>query len=72
MYTDCHELMQEVKNFHDVAMVTVKRSYYKIHFWYMSKSDAIELLDNAGLSKKMEHDRVLIFFITNEKWIKKM
>lgn len=72
MYIDCHELMQEVQNFHDVAMVTVKRIYYKVHFWYMSKSDAISLLNNPGLSKKMEHDRVLIFFITNKKWIRKM
>ena len=35
----CHELMQEVINFNDIAIVCVKGSDYRIRFWYMSKDD---------------------------------
>ena len=33
-------------NFNDAAIVSIKGSDYRIHFWYMSKNDAI--------SKKIE------------------
>ena len=33
----CHYLMQKTINFVDVAIVFVKESYYRIHFWYMNK-----------------------------------
>ena len=39
----CHGLMQKALNFNDVAIVFVKRSYYLIHFWHMSKDDAINM-----------------------------
>ena len=48
----CHDLMQKAMNFNDVAIVSIKRSYYRIHFWYMSKSDAINLLNNSWLDNK--------------------
>ena len=35
----CHNLMQKAVNFNDVAIVSVKLSGYRIHFWYMSKYD---------------------------------
>ena len=28
--------MQKAMNFNDVAIVSVKGSHYRIHFWYMS------------------------------------
>ena len=31
----CHDLMQKAMNFNDVAIVSVKGSDYRIHFWYM-------------------------------------
>ena len=37
----CHDLMQKAMNFNDVPIVSVKGSDYRIHFWYMSKNDAI-------------------------------
>ena len=37
----CHELMQKAMNFNDVAIVSIKGIDCKIHFWYMSKNDAI-------------------------------
>ena len=36
-------------NFNDVAVVSIKGSDYRIHFWYISKSDAINLLNNSVL-----------------------
>ena len=32
-------------NFNDVAIISVKRSDYRIHFWYMSKDDAMNLME---------------------------
>ena len=37
----CHDLMQKAMSFNDVAIVYVKGSAYRIHFWYMSKDDAM-------------------------------
>ena len=48
----CHGLMQKAINFNDVAIASIKRSDYRIHFWYMSKSDAINLLNNSVLDNK--------------------
>ena len=35
----------------DVAVVSVKRSDYRIHFWYMSKDDAINKMNSSDLKK---------------------
>ena len=32
----CHDLMQKTMSFNNVALVYVKGSTYRIHFWYMS------------------------------------
>ena len=32
----CHSLMQKAASFNDIAIVYIKGSTYKIHFWYMS------------------------------------
>ena len=37
----CHDLMQKTINFNDVAIVSIEGNDYRIHFWYMSKNDAI-------------------------------
>ena len=31
-------------NFNDVAIVSVKASDYRIHFWYVSKDDATNIM----------------------------
>ena len=49
---DCHDLMQKTINFNDVAIVSINGSDYRIHFWYMSKNDAINLLNNSVLDNK--------------------
>ena len=37
-----HGLMQKAINFNDISIVSIKGSDYRIHFWYMSKDDAIK------------------------------
>ena len=48
----CHDLMQKAINFNDVAIVSIKGSDYRIHSWYMTKNDAINLLNNSVLDNK--------------------
>ena len=47
-----HDLMQKAMNFNDVAIVSIKGNDYRIHFWYMSKIDAIVLMTNSNLKHK--------------------
>ena len=44
--------MQKTINFNDVAIVSVKRSDHRIHFWYMSKDDAVNKMKNSDLNEK--------------------
>ena len=48
----CHDLMQKATNFNDVAIISIKGNDYRIHFWYMSKNDAILLMNNCNLKNK--------------------
>ena len=34
-------------NFNDVAIVSVKGSDYRIHFWYMRNDNAINIMKNS-------------------------
>ena len=38
--------MQKAMNFNDVAVFSVKVRDYRIHFWYKSKNDAINVIKN--------------------------
>ena len=44
--------MQKVVNFNDVAIVSLKGSDPRIHFWYMIKDDAINVMNNIDLTEK--------------------
>ena len=44
--------MQKAMCFNDVAVVTVKGNDYRIHFLYLIKDEAINLLRNADLTEK--------------------
>ena len=46
----CHDLVQKAMSFNDVAIASIKGSDYRIHFWYMSKDDAISIMCNSNLS----------------------
>ena len=47
----CHNLMQKAINFNNVAIVSVKGSDNRIHFWYMSKDDAVNVTKNSNLNE---------------------
>ena len=47
-----HDLMQKAINFNDVAIVSIKENDYSIHFWYMSKDEAISIMHNSSLNEK--------------------
>ena len=44
--------MQKTKSFNDFAIVSVKGNDYRIHFCYMSKDEAINILNDANLKEK--------------------
>ena len=44
--------MQKALNFNDVAIASAKGSDYRIHFWYMSKNNAINIMKNSNLNEK--------------------
>ena len=48
----CHDLTRKVMSFNDVVIVSVKGNKYRIHFYYMSKDEAIIYLRNIDLLKK--------------------
>ena len=45
----CHDLMQEAMSFNEIVNVFGKESAYRMHFWYMSKNDAVSIMNNSNL-----------------------
>ena len=39
-------------NVNDVPVVSIKGNDYRIHFWYMSKDDAISIMNNSDLNEE--------------------
>ena len=48
----CHDLMQKAMGFNNIAIVYIKENAYRIHFWYMSKDDAIKIMNGSILLDK--------------------
>ena len=48
----CHDLMQKVMGFNNVAVAYVKGSAYRINFWYTRKNDAINIMNGSNLVDK--------------------
>ena len=48
----CQDLMQKAISFKHAAIVSIKGKDYRIHFWYISKNDAIALMTNSNLNDK--------------------
>ena len=44
--------MQKVMGFNNIAVVYMKESAYRIHFWYMSKDDPINIMNGSNLVHK--------------------
>ena len=48
----CYDLMRKAMSFKIVAIVSIKGNNYRIHFYYISKNDAIALMINSNLNHK--------------------
>ena len=48
----CHDSMQKAMSFNNIAIVYVRGSAYRINFWYMSKDDAIKIMNGSILLDK--------------------
>ena len=48
-------------NFNDVAIVSIKGSGYSSHFWYISKDNAIDIMKNSNLNKKVSYYKFLYY-----------
>ena len=46
---DCHMIYKSV-SFNDVALVASGRNDYRINFWFMTKKEAVDRMENADLS----------------------
>ena len=46
-----HDLMQKAMNLNDVVIVSITGNDYRIHFWYMSKDEEINIMHNSSLNK---------------------
>ena len=46
--------MRKAMSFKNVAILSIKGNDFRIHFWYMSKNDAIALMTNSNLNDKNE------------------
>ena len=66
---DAHNLTQKDKSFSDVSIFYVKESAYRIHFWYMSKDDAIGVMNDSNLINK---NSVIIYFTIYKKWLRNL
>ena len=44
--------MQKAMSFNNIAIGYVKGNAYRIHFWYMSKNDAITIINGCNLVDK--------------------
>ena len=45
----CHDLMQKAMSFNNIVIVYIKENVSRIHFWYMSKDDAINIMTGSNL-----------------------
>ena len=55
--------MQQTISFNNITIVYVKGSAYRTHFWYMSRDDAINIINGSNLVHK--RGVLWIFFMIN-------
>ena len=46
-------MTQKSISFNEFGIVTVRRNNYIINFWYMTKNEAIDRIENSHISKKV-------------------
>ena len=52
LYDSCHNMSQKSMSFNHVAIVTVGRNDYRIHFCGMTKCEAVNSMKNVGFTFK--------------------
>ena len=50
--TGRHDLMQKAMGFNNIGIVYIKENAYRIHFWYMCKDDAVNMMTGSNLVDK--------------------
>ena len=48
----CHDLIQKALSSNDAVIFYAKGSASRMHFWHMSKNDAISIMNNSNLIDK--------------------
>ena len=48
----CHDMSMKIVSIKNLAIVYSKGNAYRINFWYMSKIDAISIMNNSNLIDK--------------------
>ena len=48
----CHDLMQKAMSYNNIAIVYVKGNACRISFWYVSKNDAINIMNGSIFLEK--------------------
>ena len=47
-----HNLIQKAMSFNNITIVYIKGNAYRINIWYMSKDDAINIMNGSILGKR--------------------
>ena len=50
----CYDFTEKAISFNNIATVYIKGSAYRIYFWYMSKDDAINIINGSTLLDKRD------------------
>ena len=66
LFNFCHDLMQKAMSFNNIAIAYIKGSAYRIHFWYMSKDDAINIINGSNLIDKRVVLYIFLLYLKNE------
>ena len=59
----CHDLMQKAMGFNNIAIVYIKGNAYRIHFWYMSKDGAINIMNGSNFVDKKGVLQIFLLYI---------
>ena len=62
-----YDIMQKAISLNNVAIVYVKASAYRINYWYMSKDDAINIMNGTNLVDK-KGVLSIFFVIYKNEW----
>ena len=63
VYDGSQGMTQKSMILNDIATVTFGRNYYRIYFWFMTKSEAVDKMKNADPSKNSTNYNYKTLFI---------